>query len=290
MRLTLDEKETESLSQLQQLPIVSSGSRKVPIAAVADVNRRRGRYRIEREDRLTSIWVGGHYQKGQTAEDYTEAIEEALADIQLPPGYTWNFHKETKKKQERYWEFAESLILALILIFAVMAGLFESVQRAIALMIALPFALSGAWWTLYLTGTDFDRPASVGLLLLIGIVVNNGIVLIEHINSYQRKGSSRQAAMLRGGRERLRPILMTALTTILGLIPIIIQRPALGGTYYYSMALVIIGGITISTFLTSILLPTTVTIIEDLPVWVRGFFSNIFRPRAAAETAQEDAG
>ena len=290
MRLTLDEKETESLSQLQQLPIVSSGSRKVPIAAVADVNRRRGRYRIEREDRLTSIWVGGHYQKGQTAEDYTEAIEEALADIQLPPGYTWNFHKETKKKQERYWEFGESLILALILIFAVMAGLFESVQRAIALMIALPFALSGAWWTLYLTGTDFDRPASVGLLLLIGIVVNNGIVLIEHINSYQRKGSSRQAAMLRGGRERLRPILMTALTTILGLIPIIIQRPALGGTYYYSMALVIIGGITISTFLTSILLPTPVTIIEDLPGWIRGFFSNIFRPRAAAETAQEDAG
>ncbi|MEO1996078.1 MAG: efflux RND transporter permease subunit, partial [Planctomycetaceae bacterium] len=97
---------------------------------------------LEREDRLTSIWVGGHYQKGQTAEDYTEAIEKALADIQLPPGYTWNFHKETKEKQERYWEFAESLILALILIFAVMAGLFESVQRAIALMIALPFAIS----------------------------------------------------------------------------------------------------------------------------------------------------
>ena len=115
-------------------------------------------------------------------------------------------------------------------------------------------------------------------------------MLIEHINSYQRKGRSRQAAMLRGGRERLRPILMTALTTILGLIPIIIQRPALGGTYYYSMALVIIGGITISTFLTSILLPTTVTIIEDLPGWIRGLFSSIFRPRAATEPVQEKAG
>jgi HAE1 family hydrophobic/amphiphilic exporter-1 len=278
MRMTLDEKEEESLSQLQQLPIVSSGNRKVPIAAVADVNRRRGRYRIEREDRLTSIWVGAHYEKGKTAEDYHEAIKAELADIVLPPGYSWNFHKDSQKKQERYWEFAESLILALILIFAVMAGLFESVQRAIALMIALPFALSGAWWTLYLTGTDFDRPASVGLLLLIGIVVNNGIVLIEHINSYQRNGRSRQAAMLRGGKERLRPILMTALTTVLGLVPIIIQRPALGGTYYYSMALVIIGGITISTFLTSILLPTTVTIIEDLPGWIRGLFSRALRP------------
>ena len=84
--------------------------------------------------------------------------------------------------------------------------------------------------------------------------------------------------MLRGGKERLRPILMTALTTVLGLVPIIIQRPALGGTYYYSMALVIIGGITISTFLTSILLPTTVTIIEDLPGWIRSLFSRALRP------------
>jgi HAE1 family hydrophobic/amphiphilic exporter-1 len=156
-------------------------------------------------------------------------------------------------------------------------------------MIALPFALSGAWWTLYLTGTDFDRPASVGLLLLIGIVVNNGIVLIEHINSYQRKGSSRQAAMLRGGRERLRPILMTALTTVLGLLPIIIQRPALGGTYYYSMALVIIGGITISTFLTSILLPTTVTIIEDLPGWIRGLFSRTLRLSSGSRPTKDAA-
>lgn len=289
MRMTLDEKEEESLSQLQQLPIVSSGSRKVPIAAVADVNMRRGRYRIEREDRLTSIWVGAHYEKGKTAEDYHAAIEVALADIVLPPGYSWNFHKDSQKKQERYWEFAESLILALILIFAVMAGLFESVQRAIALMIALPFALSGAWWTLYLTGTDFDRPASVGLLLLIGIVVNNGIVLIEHINSYQRKGRSREAAMLRGGRERLRPILMTALTTVLGLVPIIIQRPALGGTYYYSMALVIIGGITISTFLTSILLPTTVTIIEDLPGGIRDLFSRVLRLSSRSRPTKDAA-
>ena len=289
MRMTLDEKEEESLSQLQQLPIVSSGSRKVPIAAVADVNMRRGRYRIEREDRLTSIWVGAHYEKGKTAEDYHAAIEVALADIVLPPGYSWNFHKDSQKKQERYWEFAESLILALILIFAVMAGLFESVQRAIALMIALPFALSGAWWTLYLTGTDFDRPASVGLLLLIGIVVNNGIVLIEHINSYQRKGRSREAAMLRGGRERLRPILMTALTTVLGLVPIIIQRPALGGTYYYSMALVIIGGITISTFLTSILLPTTVTIIEDLPGGIRDLFSRVLRLSSGSRPTKDAA-
>ncbi|MCP4680222.1 MAG: efflux RND transporter permease subunit, partial [Deltaproteobacteria bacterium] len=90
-----------------------------------------------------------------------------------------------------------------------------------------PFALAGAFWTLWLTGTDFDQPAAVGLLLLIGVVVNNGIVMIEHINQYRRRGMERTAAMLRGGRERLRPILMTAITTLVGLVPIAVQRPAL---------------------------------------------------------------
>jgi HAE1 family hydrophobic/amphiphilic exporter-1 len=153
-----------------------------------------------------------------------------------------------------------------------MASLFESVRQAIALMVALPFALAGAFWILWFTGTDFDNPAAVGLLLLIGIVVNNGIVMIEHINSYRRQGMDRFDAMIKGGRERLRPILMTAITTLISLVPIVVQKPSLGGVYYYSMALVIIGGLFISTFLTSMLLPTTTTIIEDGLAWIgRGF-------------------
>jgi HAE1 family hydrophobic/amphiphilic exporter-1 len=145
-----------------------------------------------------------------------------------------------------------------------MAGLFESVRQAIALMIALPFALAGAVWTLFLTGTDFDQPAAVGLLLLIGIVVNNGIVMIEHVNSYRRQGMDRFEAMIRGGRERMRPILMTAITTLISLVPMVIQKPALGGVYYYSMALVIMGGLAVSAFLTAVLLPTNTTLVEDL--------------------------
>jgi HAE1 family hydrophobic/amphiphilic exporter-1 len=156
-----------------------------------------------------------------------------------------------------------NLLLALLLVFAVMAGLFESVRQALALMVALPFAIAGATWTLYLTGTDFDQPAGIGLLLLIGIVVNNGIVMIEHINNYRRQGLDRTEAMLRGGRERLRPILMTAVTTLIGLVPIAVQKPSLGGVYYYSMALVIMGGLFVSTFLTSVLLPTTAALSED---------------------------
>jgi HAE1 family hydrophobic/amphiphilic exporter-1 len=162
-----------------------------------------------------------------------------------------------------------------------MSGLFESVQRAVALMIALPFALSGAIWTLFLAGVDFDQAAAVGVLLLIGIVVNNGIVMIEHINEYQRAGMSRTRAMLRGGRERLRPILMTAMTTLLGLVPIVVQQPSLGGMSYSSMALVVIGGLSVSSFLTTVLLPTTATLVED-SFWMAG--------RLWGRMAQREAG
>src|SRR5690606_15154600 len=110
-------------------------------------------------------------------------------------------------------------------------SLFESVRQAVALMIALPFAIAGALWVLWFSDKDIDQPAAVGLLLLIGVVVNNGIVMIEHINAYRRAGMPRHEAMLRGGRERLRPILMTALTTLIGLVPMVIEKPALGGVY-----------------------------------------------------------
>jgi HAE1 family hydrophobic/amphiphilic exporter-1 len=160
-------------------------------------------------------------------------------------------------------------------------------------MIALPFALCGAVWILYLTGTDFDTTAAVGLLLLIGIVVNNGIVMIEHINSYRRKGMDRYDAMIRGGRERLRPILMTAITTLISLIPIAVQKPAIGSVYYYPMALVIMGGLFVSTFLTAVLLPTTTTLVEDSFDLTRRFFvwlARLLRIRRRRNEAMNGGG
>jgi len=262
MRLTLDEQETESLSQLRNLPIWTADGEKVPLAAMADFREVPGADEIHRDDRLTSIWVGARYEEG-TREHYVPLVTAALSGMEFPFGYSWTFGNWERRQQEKSQEFLTNLLLALMLVFAVMSGLFESVRQAVALMVALPFALAGAIWTLYLTGTDFDQPAAIGLLLLIGIVVNNGIVMMEHINTYRRQGMPRQEAMLKGGRERLRPIIMTAITTLVGLVPIVVQRPSLGGVYYYSMALVIMGGLAISTFLTAVLLPTTATLAED---------------------------
>jgi HAE1 family hydrophobic/amphiphilic exporter-1 len=220
------------------------------------------------------VWVGAKYASG-TRDEHRARVTELMNGIELPYGYVWTWGRWQEDHEEKSREFVENLLLALLLIFALMAGLFESVMQAIALMIALPFALSGAFWTLYVTGTDFDQPAAVGLLLLIGIVVNNGIVMVEHINMYRREGMSRHEAMMRGGRERLRPILMTAATTLIGLLPMVLQKPSLGGVYYYSIAFVIMGGLLVSTFLTTVLLPTTISLVED----AFAFVLRPFRPR-----------
>jgi len=269
MRLTLDEKKTESLAQLRNLPLWTETGERVPLASLSRFKVEPGAERINRDDRRTSIWVGASYDKG-TREQYVPAVTAAMNSMDLPYGYSWTFGRWQQRAQEKTREFVVNLLLSLLLVFAVMAGLFESVRQAIGLMVALPFALTGAVWTLYLTSTDFDQPAAVGLLLLIGIVVNNGIVMIEHINTYRRRGMRRSRAMLQGGKERLRPILMTALTTLIGLVPMVVQRPSLGGVYYYSMALVIMGGLFVSTFLTALLLPTTASLAEDagrIPGW-----------------------
>jgi HAE1 family hydrophobic/amphiphilic exporter-1 len=267
MRVTLDEKETETVSQLRNLPIWTEEGEKIPLASLATFEEKPGDQWINRDNRLTSVWVGAKFEDG-TREDYIPLVTASLNGMDFPYGYSWTFGRWEERRKENAQEFLTNLYLALLLIFAVMASLFESARQALTLLISLPFALAGAFWTLWATGTDFDQPAAVGLLLLIGTVVNNGIVMLAHVNHYRNEGLPRYEAMLRGCRERLRPVLMTALTTLVSLTPMVVQKPSLGGVYYYSMALVIMGGLTLSTFLTLILLPTATTLVEDSTSWV----------------------
>ncbi len=263
MRLTLDEREDETLSQLRNLPVWADGGAKIPLASMAGFRAGPGPERIRRDNRMTGVWVGARYERG-TMGDFLPQVQRAMDSMDFPVGYRWTMSDFMDRRREQSRDFLIDLGLALLLVFAVMAGLFESVRQAIGLMVSLPFAVAGAFWTLWATGTDFDQPAAIGLLLLIGVVVNNGIVMLEHINTYRRRGMDRFEAMMRGGRERLRPILMTAITTLVGLVPIVIQRPALAGIYYYSMALVIMGGLAVSTILTAVLLPATASLAEDV--------------------------
>ena len=270
MRLLLDEQEQGSMSQLRNLPLWTEEGERIPLASVAGFRLVPGPEDIERDNRMTNCWVGARYEEG-TREEYLPRVRAVLESMAFPLGYEWTFSNWERHRQEQSRAFLTDLLLALLLVFAVMASLFESVRQAVALMVALPFALAGAAWTLFLFKIDFDQPAGIGLLLLIGVVVNNGIVMLEHINQYRRAGLPRHEAMIRGGRERLRPILMTAITTLVGLVPMAVQRPSLGDVYYYSMAYVLMGGLMVSTFLTLVLLPTTACLAEDITAGAGGW-------------------
>ncbi|TQV82925.1 efflux RND transporter permease subunit [Aliikangiella coralliicola] len=271
MRLLLGEDQDTHVSDVKNLTLEKSDGSAIALDSISNFATRKGPGRIQRQNKVSSIWVGARFEEGKRKE-YHKQIVELLKDMPLPTGYQWQFNNRWRGAEQSQEEFVLNLLLALGLIFAVMASLFESMRQAIALMISLPFALAGAFWTLFLFGIDFDQPASVAVLLLLGIVVNNGIVMIEHINLYRREGWERSKAMIQGGKERLRPIIMTALTTLVGLIPIVIQKPSLGGVYYYSMAYVIIGGLLFSTVLTTVFLPATISLVEDTPGRVAALF------------------
>lgn len=251
------------ISDVKDLAVTKSDGSSIALDNIASISLQKSKANINREDKISSINVGARYESGKK-NDFRDKMIASLQTIPLPQGYRWNFAGRNYQVDRAEQEFLVSFILAFGLIFAVMAGLFESMRQALALMISLPFALVGASWALYFLGIDVDQPAMIAVLLLLGIVVNNGIVMIEHINLYRRNGIARTQAMLRGGKERLRPIVMTVLTTMVGLIPIMIQKPALAGVYYYSMAYVIMGGLLFSTLLTTIFLPATISLIEDV--------------------------
>jgi HAE1 family hydrophobic/amphiphilic exporter-1 len=157
-------------------------------------------------------------------------------------------------------------MLALVVVVLLMAALFESFSQPVAILITLPLAFTGAFWSLWLSGFPLDVIAFMGVIILIGIVVNNGIVMVDHVNSLRRQGRERTEALLEGCGDRFRPVLMTAVTTLFGLLPLALSDFTVVGVYIDSMAVAVAGGLATSTLFTLIGLPVWYTAIEDIAV------------------------
>jgi HAE1 family hydrophobic/amphiphilic exporter-1 len=162
--------------------------------------------------------------------------------------------------------------LSLIAVMLLMAALFESFTQPLAIIVTLPLALFGAFWTLWLFGFIFETLAFIGVIMLIGVVVNNGIVMVDRVNSLRREGQDRESALLEGCGDRLRPVLMTAITTVVGLIPLTFSQFTVAGVYIQSMAAAMMGGLISSTIFTLLALPVWYTAIEDLGAVLAGIF------------------
>ena len=270
MRLKFQDMDRQTLDHIRNLPIQRAGREPVKLAALADLNVRRAPRNIHREDRATMIGVTANLE-GITLAEAQEKIGQVLGRYEFPTGYSWGYGQRFRDEEESQAIMLMNLLLALALIYLVMAGLFESLIHPAAIWTSILFAIVGVFWFFLVTDTVFSIMAWIGILILVGVVVNNGIVLIDHINLLRAKGLPRHEAIVRAGRERMRPILMTAATTVLGLIPLCIGNTQIGGDGppYYPMARAIVGGLTFSTVVTLIILPSIYVMLDDVRIWSR---------------------
>ncbi len=238
---------------------------------------------IVRENRKVTVAVRATYE-GEKWEDAKKEIDGLMNAFDLPPGYSWGWNERILEQEGHNQQMMVNILLALALVYIVMASLFESLAQPFAILFAIPFALPGVAWTLALTGTTFNLMAQIGLLILMGVVVNNGIVLLDRMNQLRHEGMPRERAILEAGRERLRPILMTALTTVMGLLPLAVPGPNAAGIFYYPLARTVIGGLLSSLVLTLLVLPYVLLGVEAVAGWARRLWG-FSRPTTAMPAA-----
>ena len=268
MGIVLEPSDRRNIENLKSMVVSRIDGQDILLGQVADFRIARGPTRIYRENRKTALGIRASYE-GEKFGKVRDRVETIMNSMELPEGYSWSFGRQMREEEEEMGQLMINIVLALACVFFVMASLFESLLHPFVIMFCIPFAGLGVAWMSMLTGTPINILAMIGIVILIGIVVNNGIILVDHINNYRRAGRSREEAILLGGEERFRPILMTALTTILGLVPLAVGKADIAGGYYFPMARAVMGGLLASTALTLVILPTFYVLAERSLLWVR---------------------
>ena len=271
--MQLNEGDRSTLDQLRNSTFDGRDGTSIQLGSLADFHIRRGPRELRRADRQLNVTVFANTKNRKQAQDLAEPIREMMSQMALPPGYSWDLGRAARWGQEDADDSNFTTIFAVILIYLIMASLFESLIHPFTIMLAIPFSLIGVALGLSIFDVPFDNNGALGLLILFGIVVNNGIVLIDHINHLRAEGLARREAILLGGQHRLRPILMTAFTTILNLMPIVL--PMIYGTAegfakrWGPIGLVVVSGLATSTLLTLVLAPTLYSLLDDLGLWTK---------------------
>jgi HAE1 family hydrophobic/amphiphilic exporter-1 len=244
-----------TVQDLDNISVRTAAGEVIPVSALLQPVRGRAPTSVQRIDGLRVNYISANLEKGVALGDAVDQIRDDLAQIALPDGFSVTFGGEYEEQQKARRDFIIAILLALALIYMVMAGQFERFLDPLIVMFAVPVAIIGVVPTLLITGTSLNMQSIMGLVMLIGIVVNNAIVLVDYINLLRReRGMPVLDAVVEAGRLRLRPILMTTLTTALGLLPLAIGLGA-GAEIQASLARVVIGGLTASMLVTLVLIP-----------------------------------
>ena len=257
----LGDADRTGLDDVRSMTFRTDNGIEVPLESLAALNVTKTMGQIQRDARQTIVRITARAPRQDSRTLFT-AIDKAMDGFEMPRGYRWDKGNWNSGNEDREMMFP--LILAVVFVFLLMGILFESFILPFAIMIAVPFAGLGVYWTLFLTKTPLDMMARIGIVILVGVVVNNAIVLIDMANRLRAAGKTRFDALMEAGRHRLRPILMTTMCTVSGLIPMAVGNSKIVGMPYAPLGRTMIGGLIVSCFLTLVIVPLFYTLLDDL--------------------------
>ena len=261
--LRMEEPDRRTLEDVKSFPIKSLTGKMVSLGNIADVTVAASPTVINRKEQSRVVTVSCNH-KGQDLGKVTSSIEKELARLKFPEGFYYRVGGQAKDQKESFFWLRIAFIAAIALVYMIMASIFESLKDPFIIMFTIPLAVIGALWMLFWTGTSLNVLSIIGIILLVGIVVNNGILLVDYTNLLRRRDKlPTREAIITGGRRRLRPVLMTALTTIIAMIPMAAGIGE-GAELRAPIARSVIGGLITSTFLTLLFIPVLYSVFERL--------------------------
>lgn len=267
IRVQLTKDARSNKSDIENILIMTPTGGQIPLRSVAKIEYAKAPKEIIREDQERMVSVNIDIS-GRDLRSATKEVQNRLKQIPIPNDFRIEIGGVAEEQQESFMYLGLALLVAILLTYMVMASQFESLLDPFIILFTIPLSLIGVAFTLLVTGTDLSVMALIGMVMLVGIVVNNGIVLVDYINQLRERGRDLFDAIMEGGQVRLRPVLMTALTTILAMFPL-----ALGlgesGENWAPMARSVMGGLFMATFLTLIVVPVIYMIFERLALRIR---------------------
>jgi HAE1 family hydrophobic/amphiphilic exporter-1 len=249
----LSEEDRNSISDIENLTIPTQSGKLIKLSELASVQEYLAPPEIERKtrQRMLTIKVTPH---DVSLGELAAAIQAVVEPMERPAGVTVRYGGDYEEQQESFADIGMLFALIIILVYVVMASQFESLSKPFIIMMSVPFAISGVIISLWVTGTSLDMIGALGIVMLVGIVVKNGIVLVDYINLMRDRGYELNEAIQLSGQSRLRPVLMTAFTTLLGMVPMAVSNGE-GSEMWRPLGIVVIGGLLVSTLVTLIVVP-----------------------------------
>ena len=270
VRIQYNKSEINYIPDLNNITVNTSSGGHVSLDEVASIQREVGPISISRNNQKRVVTVDADLVNIDTGSAQ-KLINQKMSGYIMPDGYSYEFTGEAEEMMKSFESLGLALILAIILVYMVLASQFESLIHPFTIMFSVPLALTGAMFALFITNKNLSMPAFIGLIMLAGIVVNNAIVLVDYINTLRGRGQERTEAILNAGPTRLRPILMTTSTTVLAMLPMALGIGE-GSELMAPLAISVIGGLSLSTVLTLVIIPVNYSIFDDIIIKIKKIF------------------